>query len=73
MKPAAILGIVLIVLGAGMLIYRTISWTETETVAKVGPLKVEAENTESIALSPILGGVMLIAGIGLAVVGFRKS
>lgn len=73
MKPVAILGLVLIVAGAGMLAYRTINWTETETVAKVGPLKVESENTQSLALSPVLGGVLLIAGIGLAVFGFRKK
>ena len=73
MKPAAILGILLVVVGAGMLIYGSISWTETETVLKAGPLKVEAENTESMALSPILGGALVVAGIVLGYFGFRKS
>jgi drug/metabolite transporter (DMT)-like permease len=72
MKPLAIIGVVLIVLGVIALAYQGITYTRTERVVDIGPLKVEAEKQETIPLPPILGGAALVAGIILVVLGSRR-
>ena len=71
MKPTAIVGIILIVIGAVALAYGGFSFTTSEKVAEVGPLKVEKEKTRSVPLPPMLGALALIGGVALLVVGRR--
>jgi drug/metabolite transporter (DMT)-like permease len=71
MKATAIVGIVLIVIGVIALAYGGFSFTTTEKVAEVGPLKLEKEKTRSVSLPPILGAVALIGGVVLLVFGRR--
>ena len=71
MKPATIVGIVLIVLGVLALAYQGISYTTSEKVVDIGPLKVEAEREKTIPLPPVLGGVAIAAGVVLLIVGGR--
>ena len=73
MKPLMLIGIVLIVIGVIALAYGGLSFTTSEKVAEVGPLKIEKDNTRSVALPPVLGGLALVGGIGLVVVGARKG
>lgn len=70
MKPA---GIVLIIAGVLALVYQGISWTEKDTVIDAGPLEVSKTERKSIPLPPILGGVMLVAGIIMIVAGGRRT
>lgn len=67
-----ILGVILILVGALMLAYPIITYTEEETLVDVGPVEVTAENQESIPLPPILGGAAIVAGIALLVVTGRS-
>lgn len=71
MKPTAVVGIVLIVIGVIALAYGGFSFTTSEKVAEVGPLKVEKEKTRSVPLPPVLGAVALIGGVVLLLVGRR--
>lgn len=71
MKPATIVGIALIVLGVIALAYQGISYTTTEKVVDIGPLKVEAQKEKTIPLPPVLGGVAVAAGVVLLIVGSR--
>jgi len=64
------LGIVLVVLGIIGLVYGGISWTKRETIVNAGPIKITAEDRDSIPLPPIAGGLMLVAG---AVLLMKKS
>ena len=48
MKPLMIVGIVLIVIGVIALAYGGFSFTTSETVAEVGPLKIEKDKTRSV-------------------------
>ena len=73
MKPLMIVGIVLIVLGVVALAYQGISYTTTEKVVDIGPLKVEAKREKTLPLPPILGGVAVAAGVILLIAGARKS
>ena len=71
MKPLTIVGIVLIVIGVVALAYQGISYTTTEKVVDIGPLKVEAKKEKTIPLPPILGGVAVAAGVVLLIAGAR--
>lgn len=71
MRPLAIVGIILIVLGVVALAYQGITYTTKEKVVDLGPLKVEATREKTIPLPPILGGVALVGGIVLLIVSSR--
>lgn len=76
MKPATIVGILLIVLGVIALAYGGFSFTtrEKENVVNLGPLKVDAtvEKERRLPLPPILGVAALAGGVVLVIVGQRK-
>ena len=66
-------GIVLIVLGLVALLYGGISWTEREKVVDVGPIEVTREDRERLPIPPIVGGLLLTAGVVLVVVRRRQA
>ncbi|WP_433973412.1 DUF3185 domain-containing protein [Tunturiibacter lichenicola] len=73
MKPATIIGILLIVLG--IIGYATggISFTHEKKVVDAGPVQISHKTQDTLPLSPILSTISLIAGIGLVVVGARAK
>jgi hypothetical protein len=71
MRPLAMLGIVLIVLGAIALAYQGITYTTNEKVVDLGPLKVEAKKEKTIPLPPVLGGVAIVVGLVLLIASSR--
>jgi hypothetical protein len=60
------------VLGVISLAYGGITYTRREKVLDIGPIEATAERERTVPLPPIVGGVALIAGIGLLVMGSRK-
>jgi len=73
MKPSLIIGIILIVIGIIALSYKQITYTTREKVVEIGPLTATAEKEKSIPLPPLLGGLALIAGVGVIAVGYKKG
>lgn len=71
MNVATLVGLLLIILGAVALIFEGISWTKRRESIQLGPIGVTAEERETIPLSPVLGGVALVAGVALVVAGRR--
>ena len=71
--PLIAIGVVLVVLGAAALIWKSVSYTQRETLVDVGPVNVTADTKKSVPLSPILGGAALAGGVALIVLGARKS
>jgi len=71
--PVGLIGIALIALGLIALVYQGISYTTSEKVVDLGPLKITVEKDKTIPLPPILGGLALAGGIVLVVVAARKS
>jgi hypothetical protein len=72
MKPAIIVGIVLILLGIVGLSYNRITYTTKEKIVEIGPITATADKEKSIPLSPVLGGLALAAGVGLVAVGYKR-
>lgn len=72
MKPAVIVGVILIVLGAVALVYQGITYTSQEKVVDLGPLKVEAKRERTIPLPPLLGALLLVGGVVLVAVSARR-
>jgi hypothetical protein len=72
MKPVTIVGVILIILGVVALAYQGITYTKSEKVVDLGPLKVEAKREKTIPLPPVLGGLALVGGIVLVIVGARR-
>ena len=73
MKPATLIGIVLIVVGVLALAYQGITYTTREKVIDLGPLKASVDKEKTIPLPPILGALALAGGVVLVIVGARKS
>jgi hypothetical protein len=72
MKPVLIAGIALILLGIVALSYNRITYTTKEKIVDIGPIEATAEKQKSIPLPPLLGGLALVAGVGLVAVGYKK-
>lgn len=73
MKPAGIVGIVLIVIGIISLAYGGFTYTKREKVIDLGPIQATAEREHKIPFPPIAGGICLVGGILLVLAGGRKS
>ena len=66
-------GIVFIVLGVLVLVYQGFTYTQTKQDAQIGPLTIQHNETQSVPLPPIVGGVFIVAGVAALFVGSRKA
>ena len=64
-----VLSIILIVIGIIMIAYTGFNYVTTETMVDMGPMHIDVEKNNFVKFSPILGGILLIAGIFLLVRG----
>jgi hypothetical protein len=72
MKPAALLGIVLIVIGLAALAYQGITYRTRETVLDLGPIHATTERERTFPLPPVLGIAAVAGGVTLVVAGARR-
>jgi hypothetical protein len=73
MKPAGIVGLILIAIGIIALAYGGFTYTKREKVIDAGPLQVSADREKTVPLPPILGGLCLVGGVVLVLAGNKKS
>jgi hypothetical protein len=73
MKPAAVVGLILIILGVISLAYQGITYTTHKKVLDIGPIQATKEEHETISLPPILGGIALVGGIVLMIAGGKRD
>ena len=71
MKPLAIAGVLLIVLGLAALVYQGITYTSRETVVDIGPLHATADREKTLLLPPVVGIAAVAGGVALLVAGLR--
>lgn len=69
MRAATLIGIILVVLGGLGLAYRGFEYTREEQVLDVGPIEANVEQRESVTIPIWLSGLVLVAGVGLILVG----
>lgn len=73
MKPAAWIGIILIVLGIIGFITKGFSFTKKEKVVDLGPIEVQSEKKETVPIPEILSGIAIVGGIVLVIAGSRSK
>ncbi len=66
------LGIVLIVVGLVMTVITGFNVVTKKKVVDLGPLEINKEEKTPIYWSPVLGIVLLVAGVAITVVGSKK-
>jgi len=72
-KPAAIVGLVLIVLGVLGFALGGFSFIRKEKVLDIGPVEATADKKESVPIPPVIAGLALVGGVVLLVVGSRRA
>jgi hypothetical protein len=70
MRPIVIIGALLIVLGGIVVALQGVSYVRDRQEVRLGPVELVAE--ERGFISPLIGAVVLIAGLVLVVVGRRR-
>ena len=73
MKVGTLLGIIMIVVGAIALAYGGITYTNRKDTVSLGPVEVTATEKKTLPLPPILGGVLVAAGIVVVLATKRAS
>ena len=73
MKPAAILGLLLLVAGLAALAYQGFTYKSRETVLSLGPIHATADRDKTVILPPVLGLAAVAGGVVLLIAGGRKA
>ena len=68
-----IFGIVLIVGGILMLIFRNVSFTKEEKVVDLGPVEINKKEKKTIDWPNYAGGIAVAAGVIVVVMGTKKK
>jgi hypothetical protein len=68
-----ILGVILLVLGVIGLVHPTFNYHHQEEVAKFGPVRATVDQQKTAQVPPAVSVVMLVAGIGLVLLGPRMK
>lgn len=72
-KPAGIVGIILIIVGIIGFAYGGLGWNEEKKDAQIGPLEIKHTEGHGISFPPIVSGICLVGGIALVALGARKN
>jgi hypothetical protein len=70
--PRRIVGFVLLVLGFVVLLSGGVFWKQKDKVLDAGPLEVTAERHRGFGVPPVVGGLIVAAGILLIVLPGRN-
>lgn len=73
MRNLGVLGVVLVVIGVGVLVFGHFTYSTTKPVADIGPVHINSQEEHSVSIPTIAGIVIVIAGLGLTFVGRSRS
>jgi uncharacterized membrane protein YidH (DUF202 family) len=73
MKPAAIVGVLLIIIGIAGLAFGGFSFTRKEKVVDLGPIQSTADKKESLPVPPLLGALAIVGGVVLLASSARRT
>lgn len=66
-------GLVFIIIGVLALVYQGFTYTQTKQDAQIGNLTIQHDETKTLPLPPIVGGVFIVAGVAALCVGNRRA
>lgn len=72
-NKSVIIGLLLLVLGGGMFVFKEISITRDEELVDLGPIEAKREVRETVPLPPVVSGVICVGGVVLIATGLRKK
>ena len=72
MSGRRVAGLILVIVGVVALVWGGVFWTDRDTIVDAGPVELQRTEREGVAVPPIIGGVLLVAGIVLLVVPSRR-
>ncbi|MGH8528528.1 MAG: hypothetical protein ACRETN_01620 [Nevskiales bacterium] len=72
MKPASVIGILLIVAGAAALAFGQFKYDDEKTILKIGDLEARTQETKTVPLT-YAGIGLLVAGVALVSVGAMRK
>ena len=58
-----IVGVILILIGLVGVLFGGVFWTREKTIVDLGPIEAKAQEREGVPISPIVGGVIVVAGV----------
>ncbi|HVX25525.1 MAG TPA: hypothetical protein VHB70_04245 [Parafilimonas sp.] len=67
------IGIVLIVIGIVMMVFRSFNFTSEKKVADIGPLKINKEENHTVNWPLYAGIVVTVAGVVVLVAGSKNK
>jgi hypothetical protein len=73
MKPPAVIGVILILLGVLGLALGGFSFTQKEKVLDLGPIEATAEDKETVPIPPLLGVLAVVGGVVLVAASARRT
>jgi hypothetical protein len=73
MRATALLGIILIVVGIMAFGYQGVTYTMHKRIIDLGPIQATKTEHKTIPISPLLGALALIGGIGLVLAGREEA
>jgi hypothetical protein len=73
MRGLTLIGVVLVILGVGALLFGHFSYTETKPLVDAGPIHINSQEDHTVWIPTVAGVVVLLAGLGLVFAGQRKA
>ena len=73
MKPAGIIGVILIIVGIVGFAWGGLHWNQEKKDAQLGPIEIKHTETQGINFPPVVSAICLVGGIALVAIGARKS
>jgi len=67
------IGIILIILGILMMVYTGFNYVTTKNVVDAGPIQINKTEDHPVQWSPIVGVVLLIAGVAIIATNKKGS
>ncbi|MCX3265336.1 hypothetical protein [Pedobacter agri] len=65
-------GLILIIVGIAMLVWRGFTYTKKEKIVDAGPIQISADKEKSVNWPPYVGGIILVAGVFVFVASRKK-
>lgn len=72
MTITRVVGVILILIGLVGVLFGGVFWTREKTVVDIGPIEAKTQEREGVPISPIVGGVVAVAGVLLLLVPARR-